>query len=85
METFSYIVQDKQGIHTRPAGLLVNEAKRFASRITLACGDKEAEGSKLFAVMALGVKHGQQLEVTVDGPDEAEAMQAIKDFLQSNL
>lgn len=35
MKKFEYKVKDEVGIHARPAGLLVKEAKKFQSRITL--------------------------------------------------
>ena len=35
MQTFTYVIKDELGIHARPAGLLVKEAKNFSSTITL--------------------------------------------------
>ena len=40
MQKFTYVIKDELGIHARPAGLLVKEAKNFNSTITL-----EANGS----------------------------------------
>ena len=42
MQKFTYVIKDELGIHARPAGLLVKEAKKFASTITLSCGEKKA-------------------------------------------
>ena len=41
MKTFDYTVKDELGIHARPAGLLVKEAKNFTSKITIKKGEKE--------------------------------------------
>ena len=35
MTTFDYVITDPEGIHARPAGLLVKEAAKFQSTITL--------------------------------------------------
>ena len=35
MQEFSYTIKDELGIHARPAGLLVKEAKKFTSSITI--------------------------------------------------
>lgn len=35
MKEFTYVITDPEGIHARPAGLLVKEANRFKSKITL--------------------------------------------------
>ena len=40
MKTFDYTVKDELGIHARPAGLLVKEAKNFTSKITIKKGEK---------------------------------------------
>ena len=35
MKEFSYVITDSEGIHARPAGLLVKEAAKFQSDIKL--------------------------------------------------
>lgn len=40
MKSFEYTVKDELGIHARPAGLLVKEAKKFQSECTITKGDK---------------------------------------------
>ena len=70
MKEFSYVITDREGIHARPAGLLVKEANRFASSITLAKGDKTGDAKRIFAVMGLAAKKGETLTVTVEGSDE---------------
>lgn len=85
MKKFDYTVKDTLGIHARPAGILVKEAKKYNSRIMLTRGEKSADASKLLAVMGMAVKCGQTVEVTVDGPDEAAAYEEIKTFFEANL
>ena len=67
MTTFDYTVKDELGIHARPAGLLVKEAKNFTSKITIKKGEKEVDATRVMAVMALGVKQGETVTVNV-GP-----------------
>lgn len=33
MKSFEYTIKDELGIHARPAGMLVKEAKKFASEL----------------------------------------------------
>ena len=40
MKTFQYTIQDEMGIHARPAGMLVKEAKAFSSKVSLEAGGK---------------------------------------------
>ena len=85
MKTFEYVIKDEVGIHARPAGLLVKEAKKYESRVTVSKDGKSAEATKLMALMGLGVKCGQTVSVTVEGADEDAACEAISRFMQENL
>lgn len=85
MKKFEYVIKDEVGIHARPAGLLVKEAKKHESRITLSKDGKSAEATKLMAIMGLGIKCGQRVEVSVEGTDEEIAYEAIKAFFETNL
>ena len=38
MKQFNYTITDEQGIHARPAGILVKEVKKYASKITIKKG-----------------------------------------------
>ena len=85
MQTFTYVIKDELGIHARPAGLLVKEAKQFASTITLACSEKKAAAKGLMGVMGMAVKQGNEVTVTVEGEDEEAAATAMKAFFEANL
>ena len=73
MQKFSYVIKDELGIHARPAGLLVKEAKKYESAIQIVKGAKAVAATKLMAVMGLGVKCGDTVEVEAEGADEAAA------------
>ena len=64
MKSFTYTIIDSLGIHARPAGQIVNEAKKYSSTIMIDAGEKKANAARLMAVMALGVKCGQSITVT---------------------
>ena len=86
MQQFTYTIQDPLGIHARPAGMLASAAKPFAdTTITIVKGDKSAKMTQLMRLLGLGVKNGDTVTVTADGPQEAEALAAIKAFFEKNL
>ena len=85
MKNFEYTIKDELGIHARPVGMLVKEAKKYQSKITITKEGKTAEASKLMAVMSLGVKCGQTVQIAVEGPDEEEAAAGIQAFFEANL
>lgn len=83
--TFSYIITDENGIHARPAGLLVKFAKETPDRITVTSGEKEADATRLFALMALGAKKGDTLIFTVNGENAEETVVRLREFCVKNL
>lgn len=85
MKTFSYVIKDEIGIHARPAGMLVKEAKKYGSKIMLKKNGKAADASKLMAVMGLGVKCGETVEIEITGADEDAACEGIQAFFENNL
>ena len=85
MKQFEYVITDPVGIHARPAGLLVKEAKQHESKIMVRKGDKSAAAPRMMSVMGLGVKCGDTLTVTVEGADEDAAAEAMQAFFQANL
>ena len=85
MKSFTYTIKDELGLHARPAGLLVKEAAKFKSAITLDSGVKKADAKRIMAVMSMGVKQGVEVTVTIDGEDEDAAFDAIKTFFETNL
>lgn len=85
MKSFEYVIKDELGIHARPAGMLVKEAKNYSSQITIDNGTKKAVATKLMAVMGMGVKCGQTVVVRVEGEDEDVALDGMRNFFESNL
>ncbi len=78
MEKITYKITDKNGIHARPAGLIVQAAKQYKAAVTLTCGGKQADCKKLFQLMQMGVKSGDEITVSAEGEDAASAVSEIE-------
>lgn len=85
MTEFTYAIKDPNGIHARPAGMLVKECAKYNCSITIDGNGKTADAKKIFAVMGLGVRSGDAITLTFDGSDEAEAKAHISEFIGKNL
>lgn len=85
MKSFEYTIKDELGIHARPAGMLAKEGKKYESTITITKDGRSADVTRLMAVMGLGVKCGNTVEVSVEGADEDTAFEAVKAFMEANL
>jgi len=64
-------------LHARPAGVLAVAAGRFASAVSVTAGTKTVDAKSVLGVMGLGATNGQQVTVTADGPDAADAVAAL--------
>ena len=85
MKAFDCIVTHAFGLHARPAGLLVKEASRFSSSVTVFCGDKQADGKKIFSLMGLGAKQSDLVRIVVEGEDEALAASVLEQMVNEHF
>ena len=85
MQTFQYTIRDELGLHARPAGMLVKEAKKYQSKIKISDGKKEVEATKLMMIMNMAIKNGCCVTVTVEGEDEEKAAAELEQFFKANM
>ena len=86
MKQFNYVINDPLGLHARPAGLLAKLAKPYADTvISVTKGDKTVKASQLMKLMSLAAKNGDEVTVSVEGPEEEAAFAAVEAFFEENL
>lgn len=86
MKQFTYTITDPVGIHARPAGMLVKAIKALDSTVTVAKADgKSALGTKLMALMGLGIKQGDTVSVRIEGENEDTDAANLEQFFKDNL
>lgn len=81
-------IKNAHGLHARPGAMLVAEAKKFEANIKVSNLDgdgKTANAKSLMKVIALGVKHGHQLQFSAEGPDAEQALESIGKAIASGL
>lgn len=85
MKEFIYTIKDAQGIHARPAGMLVKLAAGFESKVTIAKDGREVDAKRIMGVMSLGAKQGSVVTMKADGADEDTAIVQLEEFMNNNL
>lgn len=85
MKEFKYVITDSEGIHARPAGELVKVAKEFNCAVTLTKDGRTGDCKRIFGIMGLAVKAGNEITLTFDGEDEEAAYTAVTEFVKANL
>jgi phosphoenolpyruvate-protein phosphotransferase len=79
------VITLRQGLHARPAALLARRAKSFDARISLAAHGRIADARSVVAIMALGVRHGDQVILRAEGNEAAQALDAALAGLEEAL
>ena len=77
------VLASKHGLHARPAADLVRLAGKFRSDVKLTKEDITVDAKSIMGVMMLAAECGSELLLTVEGPDEEEAMDAVAKFLET--
>lgn len=76
---------NRLGLHARAAAKFVNLAKTFESSVMLAKDSEAVDGKSIMSVMLLAAPIGTELELTVRGGDEAEAMIALQHLISDRF
>jgi phosphocarrier protein len=74
-------ITNPTGLHARPASLLTQLCRKFASDIAICAGDKSVNPKSIIALLSAGIKQGTEIELRVSGPDEDEAGSKIRELI----
>jgi phosphocarrier protein len=75
-------VQNKLGIHARPAALFVKTANRFACDIFVEKDGEKVNGKSIMGLMMLAAGPGSKLTVHAEGPDASQAISELESLLK---
>jgi phosphocarrier protein HPr len=83
----SVLVSNKLGLHARAAAKLVRLASRFSSEIYLSREDanQRIDSKSILGVLMLAASKGTRLVISIDGQDEAEAVEAIREMFEAKF
>jgi len=79
------IVTNRAGLHTRPAAMIVKKASEFEAEFFIHKDGFEINGKSIIGVMTLAAEQGANLMLVFEGPDEAEAAQALAELFNSGF
>ena len=88
MERMSLQLTNEIGLHARPAAVFVKLANTFVSAIqmrNLTTGSGLANAKSIVSLLALGVEHGHEVELTAEGADEVKAIAALAALIHANF
>jgi phosphocarrier protein len=78
-------IQNKLGMHARPASLLVKTASKFISDIFIVKNNQKVNAKSILGIMMLAAEYGSELEVITNGVDEVLASDAILNLVNNKF
>lgn len=78
-------ISNRLGLHARPAALFVQEAARFRCSVMVVKDGLEVNGKSVMGLMLLAAESGSKLTIKADGPDEAQALDALQKIFERNF
>ena len=78
-------ILNRAGMHARPAALLVKTASSFRSQIFIEKDSERVNGKSIMGVITLGATFNTPLKLIADGPDEAQALDALEKLFKNRF
>ena len=78
-------IVNRDGLHARPAAKIVRLASGFSSDVELAKDGVGVNGKSIMGVMMLAAECGSSITIRADGPDAAEAVDALAQLVASGF
>lgn len=75
------VLKNRLGLHARAAAKLVHAAAGFTSRLTLTRNGDEVDAKSILGLLLLAASQGTSLLLRADGPDEADAVAAVRELV----
>ena len=86
MQQFDYVIRDRDGVHARPAGRLIQFARNLKPDITLVYHQQTVNlKGGIFALMCLGIRFNDTITIQISGEEESQAAAALQEMLVNIL
>ncbi|MCL2033845.1 MAG: HPr family phosphocarrier protein [Oscillospiraceae bacterium] len=81
------LIQNRTGLHARPATEFINCASKFNSKITIRSlsEEDEVDAKSIMLLLSLAIGQGDEVEISARGDDETEAVDALVALIESKF
>ncbi|NOY98127.1 MAG: HPr family phosphocarrier protein [Chloroflexi bacterium] len=88
MQKITLQVINEVGLHARPASEFVKLAGQFKANLqmrNITTNSSAVDAKSILSVLMLGVERGHEIELTGEGEDETQAIQALRELIESDF
>jgi len=79
------IINNKLGLHARPAALIVQITNKHASEVYISKGDSRINAKSIMGVLTLAAAQGSELTIEADGPDETALLDLLEELIRNGF
>lgn len=85
MITKEAVINNRVGLHARPATFFIQKANEFKSSIWIEKDERRVNAKSLLGVLSLGIVKGTTVTLVADGADEQEAIDTLTALINSDF
>jgi PTS hybrid protein len=85
VDSVELVLHNEVGLHARPAAVLARRLAGIEAEVSVVLGDQEADAHSVLALMSLGARKDDRIEVRARGAQAGEALEAVKDLVEGNF
>ncbi|RME69160.1 MAG: HPr family phosphocarrier protein [Verrucomicrobia bacterium] len=74
------VVQNKMGIHARPAAMIVRVTSKFPGEVYFEKDDEQVNAKSIMGLMMLAAGRGSEIRVTAQGPNAEQLIKDLEDL-----
>ncbi len=78
-------IRNRLGLHARAAALFVKKAGEYDSEVWVEKDGTRVNGKSIMGLLMLACPLGSDIMVKVEGNDETEAFEALKDLIEDGF
>jgi len=80
-----YVIQNRYGIHARPAAMLVKTASKFQADVTLEKGPVRVSGKSIMGLMTMEASCGAKIRIVAEGVDAEQVLDEIERLFENKF
>lgn len=83
--TKDLVIENRNGLHARPAALFVKTASRFRAEVWVEKDDERVNGKSIMGLMMLAAGKGSVLKVTAEGEDASTVITELETLIRTRF
>ena len=79
------LVQNKAGLHARPATFFIQKANEYKSSVWVEKEERRVNAKSLLGVLSLGIRSRTTVKISADGSNETDAVEGLVALIESGF